>query len=57
MTSVFFVYDIIVFLIADLFDCTSDILIYFQLGIGIIIALTSIIGEIISTIRTKVMKK
>ena len=57
MTSVFFVYDIIVFLIADLLDCSSDILIYFQLGIGFIIVLMSIIGEIISSIRTKAKKK
>ena len=57
MTSVFFVYDIIIFLIADLLDCNSDILIYFQLGIGFIIVLTSIIGEIISSIGTKAKKK
>ena len=57
MTSVFFVYDIIVFLITDLLDCSSDILIYFQLGVGFIIVVTSIIGEIISAIRIKVMKK
>jgi hypothetical protein len=47
MTSVFFVYDIIVFLIADFLDCNSDILIFLQLIAGFIIVLTSIIGEII----------
>ena len=47
MTSVFFVYDIIVFLIADFLDCNSVILIFLQLIAGFIIVLTSIIGEII----------
>ena len=57
MTSVFFVYDIIVFLIADFLDCNSDILIFFQFIAGCIIFLTSIIGEIIPTTKKEVTKK
>ena len=37
MTSIFFIYDIIVFIISDLFDCDSEALILFQFIIGIII--------------------
>ena len=47
MTPVFFVYDIIVFLIADFLDCNSDILIFFQIIAGFIILMTTIIGKII----------
>ena len=57
MTSVFFVYDIIVFLIADFLDCNSDILIFFQFIAGCIIFLTSIIGEMIPTTKKEVTKK
>ena len=39
ITSVFFIYDIIIFLITDLADCNSDNLILFQFIIGIIILL------------------
>ena len=57
MTSVFFVYDIIVFLIADLLDFSSYYLIFFQFGIGFIILFASIIGQILSTIEINVIKK
>ena len=53
MTSVFFVYDIIVFLIADFLDCSSDVLIFLQFIIGFIIIFPAIVGEIISKIKTK----
>ena len=56
MTSVFFIYDIIVFLISDLLDCSSDFLIFFQFTIGFIIFFLQTIGLIISK-RNKENKK
>jgi len=56
MTSVFFIYDIIVFLISDLLDCSSDFLIFFQFTIGFIILFLQTIGLIISK-RNKENKK
>ena len=49
MTSVFFVYDIIVFLVTDMANFNSDDLIHFQFVIGIIILIFMILNLIISS--------
>ena len=49
MTSVFFVYDIIVFLVTDMANFNSDDLIRFQFVIGIIILIFMILNIIISS--------
>ena len=48
MTSVFFVYDILVFLITDMANFNSDDLIFFQFIVGIIILIVMILNKILS---------